>query len=233
MKDSAARARRRRRQRRRRVAAWIAPTLGPLALRTLSRSWRLSVENREVLDQHDGTVGTLYAMWHGRMILGMPSHRADEFTILVSMSEDGGLAKQVLDWFGYSIIRGSSSRGGARALREMLTELRSGRRVVVTPDGPRGPRHAVNPGLAWMSRASGMPIVPIGMAADRAWRLSSWDACTIAKPFARVGIVYGDPIQVDRRADDEALEAATNRMRDSLIAAERRAFELVGADPDW
>jgi lysophospholipid acyltransferase (LPLAT)-like uncharacterized protein len=209
------------------------PRIGPFLLRAFSRTWRIVVDGEGNRDRHDGDVGTLFALWHGRMIAGMPSHPGEDYTILVSMSEDGGLAKDALEWFGYRIIRGSSSRGGARAMREMLRELDGGRRVVVTPDGPRGPRHSVNSGLAWLARASGMPLVPIGIAVDRAWHLRSWDECTIPKPFSSLGIVYGDPIAVDRRGGDEEIERVTRQLQRDLIAAEHRACELIGCRPDW
>ncbi|MEO0649933.1 MAG: lysophospholipid acyltransferase family protein [Planctomycetota bacterium] len=215
------------------MGGWLAPVFLPFLLRTLSRTWKLKLENEERLDRHDPTQGTLYAIWHGRMLLAMPRHPGTEYTILVSMSADGGLAKDALEWFGYQIIRGSSSRGGASAMRAMLRELRKGGRVVVTPDGPRGPRHAVNPGLAWLSRASRMPLVPVGMIADRAWHLRSWDACTIPKPFARVGIVYGDPIEIGDGGGDEPLELATAELRRRLITLEHRAAALIGTRPDW
>jgi lysophospholipid acyltransferase (LPLAT)-like uncharacterized protein len=225
--------RRRWKQWRRRIGAALLPSVAPPVLRLLSRSWKLHLEGEErLLDREDGG-GTLYAMWHGRMLLGMPSHPGSRYQILVSPSADGSLAKLALERFGYGVIRGSSSRQGARALREMLQSLRAGGRVVVTPDGPRGPRHTTNPGLAWMASATGLPLVPVGMVADRAWHLDSWDAFTIAKPFAKVGIVYSEPIHVERRASDERLAEVTVQLRERLLAAEHRACQLIGAQPDW
>lgn len=222
----------RRKRLRRRLGATLLPTLAPPLLRLLARTWRFRVEGAENLPASDGQ-GLLVAVWHGRMLLGMPTHPGRLYTVLVSPSADGSLAKLALERFGYSIIRGSSSRQGARALRAMLGALKAGRRVVVTPDGPRGPRHATNPGLAWMARATGFPIVPIGIVADRAWHLSSWDAFTVAKPFARVAIVYGAPIDVPREGGDAGLDEATARMRAALIGAEERGCELLGCAPDW
>ena len=91
----------------------------------------------------------------------------------------------------------------------------------------------MNPGLAWISRATGFPIVPVGMAADRAWRLSSWDAFTIPKPFARVTLIFGAPIQVGREGGEVELEACTELIRERMFECERQAFALVGAREDW
>ena len=84
-----------------------------------------------------------------------------------------------------------------------------------------------------MSRATGFPILPIGIVADRAWHLDSWDAFTIAKPFARLAVVYGEPVTVPREGGDEGLERATEELRRRLIAAETRGCESLGVDPDW
>ena len=84
-----------------------------------------------------------------------------------------------------------------------------------------------------MARATGYPIIPIGFAANRAWHLSSWDAFTIAKPFSRVAIVYGEPLRVGREGGEAALEAATETLRERLMAAEVRGCELIEATPDW
>jgi lysophospholipid acyltransferase (LPLAT)-like uncharacterized protein len=111
--------------------------------------------------------------------------------------------------FGYDVIRGSATRGGARALREMLDALRAGNVLIITPDGPRGPMHAMNPGLVWMARATGYKVVPSGFAASRAWRMKSWDRFTVPKPFARVSFVFGAPIAIARHATTVQLEQAS------------------------
>src|SRR6185436_8641392 len=116
--------------------------------------------------------GCMVAIWHGRMLLGVECARRSAWSVLVSPSGDGDISERMLQTFGYRVVRGSSSRGGARALREMLELLNGGSVIVLTPDGPRGPRHGMNPGLAWMSRATGFPVVPVGMVSNRAWHLS-------------------------------------------------------------
>ncbi len=218
-----------RKARRRAVQPFIGSG-GAALIRRLSRTWKLEFDGVEHMPVQPAEGGRLLALWHGRLMVGIEAHGQRGYQVLVSPSGDGELMHRLLREFGYGTLRGSSSRGGTRALREMLRELRDAKTVVVTPDGPRGPIHTMNMGLAWMARASGHPIVPIGFGVDRAWRLGSWDRCTIPKPFARVRICYGPPISVPRDADEAQLTAATEAVRDSLLELERDAAEVLGAE---
>jgi lysophospholipid acyltransferase (LPLAT)-like uncharacterized protein len=217
----------------RRVGLAFARTLAPATLDVYARSWRyetLGEQHREAARRHGA--GVILALWHGRMLLAIPPFRGEDMTILVSGSEDGNMSEALLEGWDYSIIRGSSSRGGARALRAMLQALERGSTVVVTPDGPRGPQHSMNPGLAWMARATGFAVLPAGFVADRAWHLSSWDRYTIPRPRARVVVVYGEPLVVPRKASADELEEAGDRIRQSLLACEARAVAHLGLEPD-
>ncbi len=229
------RADRRRRMRivRRKIGAAVLPVLAPGVIRLLSRTWKveeLGVENR---DEAMTCTGRMAALWHGRMLVALPAHRDQGYKVLVSPSDDGSLITTMLDHFGYGTIRGSSNKNPARAIREMLGDLEQGGTIVITPDGPRGPRHAVNPGPAWMARATGFPILPVGCVCDRAWYSKSWDHFTIPKFGARLALVYGDPIYVDADASDEDVRGATQEMRTRMLAAEERGFRHLGTEPDW
>jgi lysophospholipid acyltransferase (LPLAT)-like uncharacterized protein len=219
------------RKARRRVAQPLIGSGGVALVRRLSRTWKLEFGGLENFPLHPEQGGRLVALWHGRLLVGVEAHSNRGYQVLVSPSGDGELMHKLLREFGYGTLRGSSSRGGTRALREMLRDLKAARTVVVTPDGPRGPMHSMNMGLAWMARASGHPIVPIGFGVDRAWRLKSWDRCTVPKPFARVRICYGEPIPVARDADEATLTAVTERVRESLLELERGAAEALGVAP--
>jgi len=201
-------------------------------LRLLAASWKLvelDAERRDELLAGDGCIATL---WHGRMLLPMQRHRARGLKVLVSPSGDGELMEKLLSRLGYGTIRGSTNRKPVRALREMLGDLREGATIVITPDGPRGPRHAMNVGPVWMAKATGFPILPCGFATDPAWRLSSWDRFTIPKPRARVALVYGEPMRVDPDTDDEGLRTLSDELRERMLDAERRGFELLGVESD-
>lgn len=226
--------RRRWKRARRKLGALVAAACGPFFLSRLSRTWKLSVHGEERLANAQAAHrGHFMALWHGRMVLGLPHHGRRDWHVLVSPSADGDISERLLESFRYKVIRGSSSRGGARALREMLTVLDAGAVLIITPDGPRGPRHSMNPGLAWMARATGYPVVPVGFGVDRAWRLKSWDRFTIPKPRARIAMVYGEPVSVPRAATPADLEKATQAIHDSLVAAEREGFAHLSVPIDW
>ena len=153
--------------------------------------------------------------------------------VLVSPSDDGSLATKMITHFGQRVVRGSTNKASARALRELLGELRRGGTVVLTPDGPRGPRHSVNHGLAWLARTTGFPVLPCGFVCDRAWHLKSWDHFTIPKPGARLALVYGEPLWVQKGGGTEALGAATETLRRRMLEAEEQGFERLGVERDW
>lgn len=219
---------------RRAVGGALVAALAPAALRTLAATWRVrTVEGPGARLLAEGAAAVL-TLWHGRMLAGMPlrRHRHRGLLVLVSPSGDGDLADRALRRLGYRVLRGSLSRGGARALRGLAEELAAGRPVVLTPDGPRGPRHAMNAGVAWLARSSGAPIVPVALAADRAWRLRSWDRFLIPKPFARVLVDVGEPLRVAADASAADLEAIGSRVRLAMLAGERRAFVTLGVADD-
>jgi len=223
-----------RRARRRKWGLRFAQNGAPTLLRLYAGTWsfkELHPERRALASRHGG--GVLLAMWHGRMLLPVPFYRGQDFTILVSGSNDGDLSEALLQGFGYDIVRGSSSKGGAKALRALLEALRRHATVAVTPDGPRGPRFSMNPGLAWMARATGYAILPTGFACDRMWQMGSWDRYNVPKPFARVRVSYGQPIWVPRRGGEAGLEQATRRVKAELVEAERAGFRDLGRAPDF
>lgn len=217
---------------RRRVGATLIPVIGPTALRLLARSWKVTTLGDEHYAAATSGPGMLMALWHGRMLLPFHHFRGRELCVLVSPSDDGSLVTPMLERFGQRVIRGSSNKAGAAALRSLLSKLREGGTVVLTPDGPRGPLHSMNQGLAWLSRATGFPVLPCGFVCDRAWHTPSWDNFTIPRPFARVALVYGEPLVVEQDGPD-AIAAATDEIRARMLAAEERGFDHLGVKADW
>lgn len=218
---------------RRRVGAFLMPHVAPFVLRRLSASWKTHL----VGEAHRATVqaapGCLWVLWHGRMLMGLAEHAGLGYTVLVSPSKDGDLMETLLPRFDYRVIRGSTSRTGARSLRAMLRDLKAGGTVVVTPDGPRGPRHSGSAGVIWLARATGYPVLPCGFVTDRAWRLNSWDAFTIPKWGARVAMVFGEPLRVDRHIDNDEVKRLSDELSARTLAAEAEGFRTLGIEPDW
>lgn len=149
----------------------------------------------------------IYALWHGRLLPCSYYHRHQGLATLISQHRDGDLVAGLVErWWGYRAIRGSSSRGGAGALREIVRTLRAGTALAITPDGPRGPRQKMKPGPLLAAQLAGVPVIPVSGSADRAWWVGGWDRFLIPKPFSRVRIEFGEPILVPREATPDDLE---------------------------
>jgi lysophospholipid acyltransferase (LPLAT)-like uncharacterized protein len=226
------------RKRRKRIARAIGAPLvrhvGPLVVRMYAKTWRhrITADDPDHIKRLKET-GALAVIWHGRGFSLIPLFRGMQASILVSHSRDGQIMGDMLKGFGFDTIQGSSSRGGARAMREMVGALKSGRTICFTPDGPRGPMHFMSPAVALISRSTGFPVIPVGLGVDRAWRLNNWDRYTIPKPFAKLVSHIGEPIQVPRKVTEEEQAEWSERIRQALLDAELRAFKEVGAEPDW
>ncbi len=174
---------------------------------------------RHVEQQAQGTpTPVLFAFWHGRMLyfLKLYEYLGSRVTILVSHSSDGELVTQLLSSFGLPTTRGSTSRGGARGLLAVVNKVRSGIHAGFTPDGPRGPRYQVQPGLVLVAKRTGAPILPMTFGARWKRVLASWDAFLLPLPFSRIVVVYGEPIYVPADASAAALEAKRREVETSL-----------------
>jgi lysophospholipid acyltransferase (LPLAT)-like uncharacterized protein len=160
--------------------------------------------------------GVIFVLWHGRLLPMAHRHRDQNVITLVSRSADGEYIARTLERWGFGSARGSSSRGGDRALRELVRHVRTGRSVAVTPDGPRGPREQVKPGALLLAQLTGQPLIPTAAGTTRAWWFGKWDRFLVPKPFARIRVAYGTPQHVPRDGGAAALEAAAARLQRSL-----------------
>lgn len=225
--------RRRMRRVRRKVGGILMPIFAPGFLRALASSWKVEKLGEDNFDAAMRAPGCIATLWHGRMLLPMRAHANLGLSVLVSPSADGSLVHPLLTRLGYQTVRGSTNKSPVRATREMLERLGQGASMVITPDGPRGPMHSMNPGPAWMSRESGFPVLPCGLVTDRARHMSSWDRFTIPKWGARVVIGYGELLQVQPDASDEDIRNATEEIRTRMLREEEKGFEHLGVEKDW
>jgi hypothetical protein len=167
-------------------------------MRLLAGTWRVRTEHEDRWRPlYEAKRPHVFLLWHEALLPLLWHHRRQGIAIVVSENRDGQYLADFALKLGYRAVRGSSSRGAARALLGAVRELRAGRSVAFTPDGPRGPRRALKPGVVAAAQRGGGVIVPIHARADRAWRLDSWDRFLIPKPAARVTVVYGRPFQVE------------------------------------
>lgn len=192
--------------RRARQIVW-AVRLGLLVIRVLASTWRVRAVNAESYQRMRREAKPfVFAFWHGEMLPLLWRHRGEGVSVLISLHKDGEIIARICEALGLRTVRGSTSRGGGRALLGLVRELEAGYEVAVTPDGPKGPRHAFAPGALMAAQRAGAPVIPMVIHASRAWHLKSWDRFVIPKPFAKVRIVYGDPTWVAGSTPREATE---------------------------
>jgi lysophospholipid acyltransferase (LPLAT)-like uncharacterized protein len=191
------------------LSARMAVIAGGIALRALASTWRFRVIGGDSVEGlRANGIPFIFSLWHGQLLPLIWHHRDERVAILVSEHRDGELIARLAKSIGYRLIRGSTSRGGERALLALVKDLRAGREVAVTPDGPRGPARSYAPGALIAAQRAGAPILPVAAYADSAWRLSSWDDFLIPKPFARVTVAYGNPTRVSAGSSREAAAEA-------------------------
>ncbi len=214
-----------------RTAARLIPLVGyPLAL-ALTSTYRWRAAGAE---HYDAVLASgrqpIMAFWHGRILSATYFWRRRGIVVITSENFDGEWIAGIIERFGYGTARGSTSRGARRALLQLTRDMRAGKPAAFTVDGPRGPARVAQPGAVWLAKATGNPVVPFHIEADRAWLLRSWDRTHIPKPFATVAIAIGEPFEVGQDADAAALEAARVALEQRLRTLEARAKALLDAD---
>ena len=211
------------------LLCWIAARY----IRLVHATTRWRVEGRAPVDDMlAANRAFIPAFWHSRLLmapLGWPSRRRPK--VLVSTHRDGELIARTVRHLKVDTIRGSTTRGGGAALRAMLKALEDGSPVGVTPDGPRGPRMRVQPGIILAASLSGAPIVPATYAVSHCRFLSTWDRFVLALPFGRGVYLWGEPMCVPREADAAAREAARRELERRLNALTEQADRLMGHAP--
>ena len=194
-------------------------------IRALAATWRIRVENAEGFQSlRAQKKPIIFVLWHGQMLPLLFQHRDEGVVVLISEHGDGEIIARIATGFGFGTVRGSTSRGAARALIGLSRMIDEGRDLAITPDGPRGPAKTFAPGPLIVAQRTGAPIVAAAASSNSAWRLGSWDRFMIPRPFARVTVAYSDPVYIK---DDDARVAASDeeadRMRLLLESAEQRA----------
>jgi lysophospholipid acyltransferase (LPLAT)-like uncharacterized protein len=189
------------------LALFAASRLGPVIICLLGRTLRIvwvGQENLEPIKRQNKSV--IYAFWHGRMLILAYSHRRKRIHILISQHRDGEFIARIIHRLGFVSVRGSTTRGGTKAIFEMCDKAAHGCDLGVTPDGPTGPGFQVHSGTIYVAQRSGMPIVPITSSAEHRWTLSSWDRFIIPRPFSKAVVMLGEPVVVPVDSTAEGLE---------------------------
>jgi hypothetical protein len=167
------------------------------------------------------------AFWHGRILPATYYFRRRGIVVITSENFDGEWIARIIERFGFGTARGSSSRGGLKAMLKLVRDMERGRPAGFTLDGPRGPARVAQPGAVWLARATGNPVLPFHLEASSHWTANSWDRTQVPKPFSTVALVVGEPLDVPADATDQQLDSSRQMLEFRLRALEDRALEMV------
>ena len=210
------------------ISLLVVPWLSSLLLRAVAATLRRADIGHEHVD---GCLGrgerAIVAFWHGRLLMMPFAYRGERVTILISQHRDGEYIARIARWLGFSVVRGSATRGGAVAFKQLIQALRDGWHVGITPDGPKGPRQRVKSGVIELARLTGMPILPVAFGAWPRTLLKSWDHFLVPHPFGRAVYVWGEPLYVPAEADTVAVEKFQSVLADRLDALGMEADSLA------
>jgi hypothetical protein len=203
----------------------LAPPLAAVLIRLigwLSRKEIIGASSVQQLWQRGETA--IIAAWHDQLLLIPRGYSGPGGQILISRSRDGELIARTIQYLGHHAVRGSSSRGGSSAFKQLLRLAKQPYDIGITPDGPRGPRHEMKDGVVQLARISGRAVVPVALVASRGHRFSSWDRFLLPYPFGRIVFSYGEPLYCGRDDDPEQFK---QQLHQAMLANHRRAIERL------
>lgn len=208
----------------------MLPFLARGFIRALGATLRYRVEGLERLAPIEAMgKRAVLAFLHGRQFLLVHGMRGRGMGVMSSLSRDGEIQARTLTGLGFTLVRGSSSSGGARALIAMMRLLEKGHHVSFAVDGPRGPLHEVKPGVVYLAKKAGAPVVPILTSAERAWIFSkAWDLYLLPKPFSRAVVRLGEPIWLDEDLSEAAVARDAARIREALLSLQAEVDARMG-----
>ena len=201
-------------------ARWLI-AFGHRLLQIWARTLRFTIEDRANVIGVPPNERYIGALWHNRLLLlpfvikkFLPERRG---AALISASRDGALLADLVERFDFEVVRGSSSRQGASAIRQLADIIASGKDVVITPDGPRGPAYELGQGIVFLAQQSGAAVVPINMEYSSCWRVKSWDRFILPKPFSTVRVTFGPPHRVAATATEAEFERERRRLQEAMM----------------
>ena len=207
------------------IEGWLARWLIAFGFRLLqlwARTLRYEIDDRAGIVGRPVAENYIGALWHNRLLIFpivlrrfFPQRQG---AALISASRDGDLLADGVKRFGYDVIRGSSSRLGASAILQLTQVLASGRDVVITPDGPRGPAYELGPGIIFLAQRSGGAVLPMNLEYSRCWRLGSWDRFIVPRPFSKVRVLINEPHRVRSTTTLEEFESERLALQDAMMA---------------
>jgi lysophospholipid acyltransferase (LPLAT)-like uncharacterized protein len=197
----------------------MAGLIAPPIFRTLYSTLKFEWSGQSNLERWEAGEAVVFVTWHGRILPLLQLFRGHDIVMLVSQHRDGEYLTRLGAGLGYDAVRGSSTRGGYGAIRELARKVRGGQSLAITPDGPQGPKEKIKPGALQVARMTGAPVIPVMAGGDRAWWVEGWDRFMIPKPFATIRVVVGDASFVPRDVSLRTLE-------DRALEIERQLQDL-------
>ncbi|MEO5753734.1 MAG: lysophospholipid acyltransferase family protein [Chthoniobacterales bacterium] len=201
-------------------ARWLV-AFGHRLLQIWARTLRFEIDDRANVVGSPPNERYIGALWHNRLLLFpfvlkkfLPARQG---AALISTSRDGAILADLVERFGFEVVRGSSSKKGASAIRRLAEVIASGRDVVITPDGPRGPAYELGQGTVFLAQQSGAAVVPVNMEYSSYWRAKSWDRFILPKPFSTVRVTFGAPHRVAATTDAQSFEQERRRLQEAMM----------------
>src|SRR5579883_1608196 len=212
-----------------RAAGWLATRAARGLFRTLRFEYRPAADSLAPRDLPPANTDRhIYAIWHENLLLPSVYFGHPSIAVLISKHADGQILGSLITSFGMGMVLGSTNRDGVKAVRQLVRDEHARRHLAVTPDGPRGPRRVVQPGLVYVASMTGMTIVCVGVGYDHPWRAGSWDRFAVPKPGSRARCLTAEPIAVPpglRGGDLEPYRLRVQAEMDRLNAAAERWAE--------
>ena len=208
----------------RKILLFIAPYLAYFLIRFLMLTMKFIVINDEKIRRfHENDERIIMALWHGRLLMMPKAYGGKGIDTMISLHEDGEVISRAMELFNIRSVRGSTTRGGTTALREMVKNLKNGRDLVLTPDGPKGPRHVVQNGAVILAKMTGAPLCPVTFNASKKKQFSSWDGFILPRPFSKGVFIWGDPVYVDKNADKAEIEKKRQEVEKIMLDITEKA----------
>ncbi len=190
-------------------------------IRLLRLTYRIKVIDDGKLMAEKKVRPVVATMWHNRLIFApaaFPRRYRKQFATIASLSKDGKIAEMFMKNFGLEVVRGSSSRGGTKALMQLRSKLTEDETpLVITIDGPRGPKYSCQSGAAYLAAATGVPIVPYVVSAKRYFSFKNWDQTQIPFPFTKLTLITGKPVYIDKIDNKEELQLAREKIINAML----------------
>ena len=211
-----------------RAQAKLIAAVGYRLVASLGVTLRWRTEGLQHLDEIVATGRQpIMTFWHGRILPAAYFFRRRGIVVITSENFDGEWIAGIIERFGYGTARGSTSRGGGKALLQLVRDMAAGKPAGFTVDGPRGPARVAQPGAMWLAKATGNPVLPFHVEADRHWTLNSWDRTQIPRPYATVALAVGTPIDVPSNADEAIQDERRRELETSLEVLRQRASVML------